>query len=887
MSEYMDRRINELVAKAIAKIGVTYELSPHAPSAVTIAEAIFDDFDFKGLHRSECVNGRGADFMLNIRAAIEKYSQFVLRNKKSDTIRNTRSITFKTVDVFHSAPRNVTLYGRTNNGERIIVKNNMFYPYTYITVDSLGDDTSLLYVNTCILYAERTALYVGPYLTDVYKVYVKLPWDVKRLRDAYPYLDFYAADIEFALRFFYDNRLGYINTLETSQDGFDIQMRAEDTLCKHDEMIDVELTRLSFDIEQSIKTGEILTICAVMRPMKCPPGKEIQEHNINGVEIKTYMVGEDLQYSITADTSAKLLMAFEHTIAALDPDIITGYYIQGYDFPTLAEVIENRDLKIGFEKRKLRLTKHMRSDGRVIVDTMFLLRKIAKPQRESLEFVSQLLLGEGKDDVVTWKIDEEWARDSKKVVKYCIKDSRLALDVCDKIKAIPKLERLALESKNTLAMAGYDSQARLIDSLIIPEADRRNVAVPMNKFDQIRKDDEEKISGADVSDASSGIFDFVAVFDVKSMYPSMFKKYNIDPTTYIPHGDHIDDDKVNTSEFLTKCDELHNVQHARFLKEPVGMVPTLLTQLWDRRDELKRLMAEAETDEEREHYDFLQGAVKVLMNAMYGVFASSFYRFTNPEIGESITTWAVYHKKLLESILESLGYNVLYGDTDSVFVKLKNEVLEDAIEEGKQLEAILSEEAGILIEFEKILDPMIQMGTKKKYISRSIWPEKKLYIRGIETRRGDSFTHQSDMLEAMIEHLIKKDINEAKHVAQAYIKSVHDVTIEELSITKSVKARGEYKNAEAMQNFIVYMQLKAAHLPAFPGMKVSWINLTGKERVKALELITEDDIKLIDWKYYEARLFTNAMRILQPLGISKIELLYNQKQTGLGEYFSM
>ena len=68
-------------------------------------------------------------------------------------------------------------------------------------------------------------------------------------------------------------------------------------------------------------------------------------------------------------------------------------------------------------------------------------------------------------------------------------------------------------------------------------------------------------------------------------------------------------------------------------------------------------------------HDQLQYAVKILMNSFYGVFASSFYRFTHPYLGASITEWARHNIRTIIKNVETDGHDVVYSDTDSIFVK--------------------------------------------------------------------------------------------------------------------------------------------------------------------------------------------------------------------------
>src|SRR3989441_9741525 len=94
--------------------------------------------------------------------------------------------------------------------------------------------------------------------------------------------------------------------------------------------------------------------------------------------------------------------------------------------------------------------------------------------------------------------------------------------------------------------------------------------------------------------------------------------------------------------------------------------PGIVASLMKGRQEVRTKMREATAPEMREFYDGLQAAIKVLMNAFYGVLASSFYRFNDPKVGASITAFARERIKGIIAELEADGVKVVYADTDSV-----------------------------------------------------------------------------------------------------------------------------------------------------------------------------------------------------------------------------
>src|SRR5207249_10962799 len=116
-----------------------------------------------------------------------------------------------------------------------------------------------------------------------------------------------------------------------------------------------------------------------------------------------------------------------------------------------------------------------------------------------------------------------------------------------------------------------------------------------------------------------------------------------------------------------------------------GLLPRILGDLMKQRKEVKaKLKAEADPEKKR-YYGRLQAAAKVLMNAFYGVLASSFYRFTNPQIGASITAFARENIKSVISQLEADGVRVIYSDTDSIFLESPRKEKEGSVDFGRKV----------------------------------------------------------------------------------------------------------------------------------------------------------------------------------------------------------
>ncbi len=215
----------------------------------------------------------------------------------------------------------------------------------------------------------------------------------------------------------------------------------------------------------------------------------------------------------------------------------------------------------------------------------------------------------------------------------------------------------------------------------------------------------EAIEGGYVHSIQPGLYHWVCVLDFKSMYPSLIIAKNICFTTLNPAGDIVSPTGVH---FFSR-------------EQRPGLLPGILVSLMRERDETKRKMKDAKTADEKLYYDGLQGAIKILMNSFYGVFASSFYRFTDRSIGSSITAFARETTKGIITSLEAEGSKVIYSDTDSIFVQSPTPELEAAAKFGKDIAERFSKEGGQL-EFEKIFEPLFSHGKKKRYVGRMVWP---------------------------------------------------------------------------------------------------------------------------------------------------------------------
>src|SRR5213594_3060901 len=309
------------------------------------------------------------------------------------------------------------------------------------------------------------------------------------------------------------------------------------------------------------------------------------------------------------------------------------------------------------------------------------------------------------------------------------------------------------------------------------------------------------------------------------MYPSIIIEKNICFTT------------------LSESGTIESPIGVRFLnaQQRVGLLPRILGDLMVQRREVKtRMKAEADP-EKREYYRRLQDAVKILMNAFYGVLASSFYRFTNPQIGASITAFARENIKSVISQLEADGVRVIYSDTDSIFLESPHKDKDGALKDGRGFAERFST-ANVNMELERIFRTFFSHGKKKRYAAKTAWPlEDELIIRGYEFRRTDAFNLQSEAQKRVFDHVLENDIEGAVRLAKDLVAEIkvgripQDMLpedgdpLEPLVISRTVAEDSRYVNPDSMSNVLAARKMKELGYEVVPGMKVSWVVVDAKK----------------------------------------------------------
>jgi len=383
---------------------------------------------------------------------------------------------------------------------------------------------------------------------------------------------------------------------------------------------------------------------------------------------KNFMVTDKiLKNTVSCKNEEECLQKFKEEIIKIDPDIITGWNIINFDLPFLQKLFKKHEMQTDLgrtnENMKLRIEKNFFRNssadipGRVVLDGISLIKdpfiqeapkiKNAEYKTYSLEDVAQaflkkgkLIRGENREKEIEFLYNSNSEKELQKLSDYNLMDCKLAYEIFvnTDIKDL-EIERSILTG---LPMDRLNSSIAAFDSLYIKEARKRALVSPTTVFGEKKT----KIRGGYVYSEKAGIFKNVVVLDFKSLYPSIIRTFNIDPASYL------EEKEKNAIESPNKA----------YFKNEDGILPMIIEGLHQAREKAKK--------EKRELASY---AIKTIMNSFFGVLASPNSRYFNLKIANAITHFGQMIIKLTAEEIEKKGYNVIYMDTDSIFIETKAE----------------------------------------------------------------------------------------------------------------------------------------------------------------------------------------------------------------------
>lgn len=362
----------------------------------------------------------------------------------------------------------------------------------------------------------------------------------------------------------------------------------------------------------------------------------------------------------------ELMLRFIELVEQQDPDVLIGWNVINFDFRFLQKKADQLKMSLAIGRagtipiwRKAQTEQNhyfLTIPGRVVLDGIDTLKSATwNFESFSLEFVGNHLLGRGKlikaDELGEEKkshdplykakeIKRLFHDDKSALAAYNLEDCQLVWDIFAETDLINfVIERARLTGLEMDRMGG---SVAAFDNLYLPRLHRKGFVA------SLLHDQDETISapGGYVMNSKPGLFDSVLVLDYKSLYPSIICTFKVDPYARI-HAQTLDD-----------SDCVPGYKGVQFARQD-SILPGIIESLWQARDEAKQHGNKA-----------LSQAIKIIMNSFYGVLGTPGCRLHDARLTSSITMRGHDLIKKTINLIEKEGYEVIYGDTDSVFVAL-------------------------------------------------------------------------------------------------------------------------------------------------------------------------------------------------------------------------
>ena len=512
------------------------------------------------------------------------------------------------------------------------------------------------------------------------------------------------------------------------------------------------------------------------------------------------------------------------------PDVISGWNIKFFDIPYLV----NRFNRILGEDETKKLSPWGFINGRKAVvnnqeltayelvgvsslDYIELYRWYAPSGKSQesyrLDNIAQVELGEGKIAYDEYdNLHALYRLNHQKFIEYNIKDVELIFKLESKLKLIELGLTLAYDTKTNFE--DIFAQTRMWDALIYNYLLEKNIVVPPKET----KHKSAAFEGAYVKEPQVGLHNYVASFDLNSLYPHLMMQFNISPETLVEASDYTKemrdlimrgitvDNMLEKEVDTSKLSDVTITPNGQFFRtDKQGFLPKMLEEMYVDRSKFKKMMIQAKKDYEVENdpikrkelenriarYDNLQLAKKVSLNSAYGALGSQYFRFYDLRMALGVTTagqlsirWI--EKKLneyLNKLLKTEEDYVIASDTDSIYLRL-GPLVDKVYPEKKDINSIISFMDKVcedkiqpfidtsyqeLASYVHAYDQKMQM-KREALADKGIWTAKKRYILNVYNNEGVSYAEPHmkvmglEMVKSSTPSAVRQKMRESIHI---------------------------------------------------------------------------------------------------------------------------
>ena len=505
---------------------------------------------------------------------------------------------------------------------------------------------------------------------------------------------------------------------------------------------------------------------------------------------------DDVEY-IYCEDEVILLKTFLAWWQEVQPEVITGWNVEGFDIPFICNRMRNvigvhamRDIspwRMVSEKWVEQFgKKHLQFDiaGISVLDYLAIYKKFTYTNQESyrLDYIAEVELGQKKLDHSEFDTFKDFYTNGwTKFVDYNLVDCDLVDRLEEKMKLIDLVMLMAYDAKCNYT--DTFAQVRLWDIIIYNYLKKQNIVLPLLQ----KSEKPDQFVGAYVKEPKPGAYDWIVSFDLNSLYPSLIRFLNISPETLI-QGNRLD---VNHLKLIDKSepvvppgDYAVAANGALYSKEERGFMPELVIKMYAERVGYKKKMLEykqllvdleakikkgdkspelaaahAQCVKDVTKFSNFQMVRKICLNSLYGAIGNNYFRHYRLENAEAITCtgqvairWI--ERKLNEYVNKILGTEgtdyVVASDTDSIYLNLGG-LVDRAASDGSlpvertvdilnkfchdKIEPFIDKSYDELSDYLNCYEKTLIM--KRECIAeRAIWTAKKRYILNVWDNEG-------------------------------------------------------------------------------------------------------------------------------------------------------
>ncbi|CAH1398889.1 unnamed protein product [Nezara viridula] len=591
----------------------------------------------------------------------------------------------------------------------------------------------------------------------------------------------------------------------------------------------------------------------------------------------------------------------------IDPDIIVGHDLSGYGIELLVKRLAFHKVpnwsRLGRLKRSVIPTTKARNQiekialtGRLMCDIKVTGKELLRARSFDLDSLCQLVLHfqENKRQDFT---DEEFkscfysGENLVKALWSIMTDASYILRIFTELNALPLALQITNIAGNVMSRTLMGGRSERNEFLLLHAFHSKGYIVPDKEYKKTAKDDDidgnaevttgsrkkPSYAGGLVLDPKVGFYDdLILLMDFNSLYPSIIQEYNICFTTILPSSIDMDAD--------------FNENYQKYFPEETvepGILPTEIRKLVESRRDVKKLLKSAVSPEQKMQYDIRQMALKLTANSMYGCLGFSHSRFCAKGLAALVTAKGREILLTTKRMVESFGYEVIYGDTDSIMINTRTKDYEQVHQVGKKLKFEVNKcYKQVELDIDGVFKYMLLL-KKKKYAAVTIskLPNgefvEKQEMKGLDIVRRDwsqlAAAAGRHILNELLSNKSSDDRIDGIHNYLEKIRSdleTNKVPVTLLTVTKQLtKPPEEYTDAKNLPHVQVALRLnKNSAKRLKQGDTVSYVickdgtNNSAAQRAYHVDELKSQDNLSVDVLYYlEQQIHPVISRLCDPI----------------------